>query len=107
MQVALSRPLVQGKYDNESYRTPYYPNVYLTSDFTYIHYLSPGNNTHTNLWQDKTDYPMYFDCGATNAENFQLLQAFSPEINVRRSDVLSRLKSDRIQISAYNFSTEN
>ena len=39
LQVALSRPSRQGRYEQESYRTPYYPNVYLSTQFLYITYI--------------------------------------------------------------------
>lgn len=84
LQVALSRPSRQGKYGSDSYRTPYYPSVFLTSEFTYNNW-GDLNSASSVLW-DK-----YFDHDATNVENFTLYQVFSPYINVRRTDCVQML----------------
>lgn len=108
LQVALSRPLVQGKYIDENKRTPYYPNVYLSSDFYYTYYgplsdIGTGTNSVRDMWSTRN----WFDRGATNAENFELYQAFSPEINIARNDVLAKIKTDAVKLVPYNFVQEN
>lgn len=103
LQVALSRPMHQGQYGDNKYRTPYYPNVYLTTQFLYIAYvmgedgLDDGHGNIINLWNG------YFDKAGTNVENNTLYQAFAPEINVRRTDTASNLKADSITLSAIRY----
>lgn len=103
LQVALSRPLIQGKYIDANKRTPYYPNVYLSSDFYYIYYRKRSDQEEKTLWGTKN----WFDRGATNAENFELYQAFSPEINIARNDVLAKTKADAIKLVPYRFVEES
>lgn len=82
LQVALSRPMRQGKYENDNYRTVYYPNVFLTTQFCY-NYWQYLNNHQT----DKIDlWTQYFDKNGQNVDNFQLYQIFAPSINLFRND---------------------
>lgn len=130
-QVALSRPSRQGKYRSDSYRTPYYPNVLLTTQFMYyastfrqqldIH-TDPNLSNITRvdeLWSDVDESGVAnrpdidgesvmrkrvnFDKGATNVENFTLYQAFCPEINIYRNDVQSSLSGEKTWISPFSY----
>lgn len=103
LQVALSRPLRQGKYDVEGYRTPYYPNVLLTTQFAYIDYNGRGDSYGFDMWNQ------YFDHNGNNVENFTLYQALSPEINIQQQDVISMLSSTNVKIHplCYVYDTES
>lgn len=133
VQVALSRPMRQGRFAQPSYRTPYYPNVFLSSQFFYTlfsdklealiwygHTAYPGtarisdgehHGLSKKLWSsasgDVTTNYHYFDNSGTNAENTSLYQIFSPEINIERSNVLSRISASNAKLFPVQFSYEN
>ena len=98
LQVALSRPSRQGKCEQPKYRTPYYPNVYMTTQFLYITYLDhfpviESDSVPEDYDIDKKDlWLLYPDRCGTNVENMTLYQIFSPEINIVRTDTSSKLK---------------
>lgn len=107
-QVALSRPMRQGKYNQDSYRTPYYPNVYLSTNFFYTAYGTTytansehsGKTVYGDIWQQ------YFDKSGTNVENITLYQAFCPEINIQRNESLSRIKGYTTVLRALQYYCE-
>lgn len=112
LQVALSRPSRQSKWENDGggqkevpeYRTPYYPNVYLSTQFLYITYLTRSqieNLSTPDLWRT------YFDYAGTNVENVSLYQAFSPEINILRKDTVSQLSLDAVSLNPIRFAYYN
>lgn len=100
LQAALSRPSMQGLYDQSNYRTPMYPNVYMTTQFLYILYTSGYNGTD-DLWTQ------YFDKAGTNVQNFSLYQIFSPEINIRRTDVVSDISGVEATLNPIRFLYDN
>lgn len=115
LQVALSRPSRQAKFANPSYRTPYYPNVLLSTNFVY--YVSSrsqqinfsGDRVY-ELWTPTLSYGEnvpYFDYGATNVENATLYQAFAPEINITQNDVLSQLSAGQIFLNPISYFIKN
>lgn len=108
LQVALSRPSRQGRYEQESYRTPYYPNVYLSTQFMYVTYMdtwAPGEIHQPGItWNDL--WWIYWDKAGTNVENMRLYQAFSPEINIARKDTVSKLKTSDIKLHPVIFMYE-
>lgn len=108
LQVALSRPSRQGRYNQESYRTPYYPNVYLSTQFLYTTYMDEWplkEISQTGItWFDL--YWAYWDKAGTNVENATLYQAFSPEINISRKDIASKLKTSDIKLCPIIFMHE-
>lgn len=101
LQVALSRPIRNGKYNSDKYRTPYYPNVLLTTQFMYTLYYkelfqipSGGEDDTRNLWKDA-----YFKMkSGNNVENHDLFQMFSPEINYARTDVCTKLQDSSLEL---------
>lgn len=106
LQVALSRPVRQGKYgtSNNNYRTTYYPNILLTSQFFYYNCIKATvdtDDTNLNLWNQ------YFDHNGTNVENFTLYQLFAPEINYYRNDTLSKLTGSSLTLQATRYQYEN
>lgn len=109
LQVALSRPSRQGRYEQESYRTPYYPNVYLSTQFLYVTYMDtwpPSAISQTGItWDDL--WWIYWDKAGTNVENMRLYQAFSPEINIARKDTVSKLKTSDIKLHPVIFMYES
>lgn len=133
VQVALSRPMRQGKYMQETYRTPYYPNIYLSSQFFYTYYGSKTAHKYGPLhsrYTHATYYPgysegvkylgeklwgysnngselQYFDNSGTNVENHSLYQIFSPEINIERNNVLSRLSGTNCNLVAIEYAYED
>ena len=85
-----------------------------------MYYISSGSSAKAStddsdineLWRksDKTNYPKcypYFDCNATNVENFSLYQAFAPEINIYRNDVISQLSSGKVSLKPFTYFYEN
>ena len=108
MQVALSRPMRQGKYGKDEYRTPYYPNVYLSTNFFYTAYGktyntnadNAGKTTNGDIWLQ------YFDKSGTNVENTTLYQAFSPEINIQRQNSLAQIKSGNSELQSLWYQCE-
>jgi hypothetical protein len=103
LQVALSRPVRQGKYgdSNNNYRTTYYPNILLTSQFFYYNCIRTTTDGNLNLWNQ------YFDHNGTNVENFTLYQLFAPEINYYRNDTLSKLTGSAITLQTTRYQYEN
>jgi len=87
LQCALSRPINQFTFDDETgatKRTPYYPIPFITTDFVI-------NNYRT------TDYDTGAVYNATNIDNLTLYQIFSPEIIYRRTSTLDNFnKFDKI-----------
>ena len=107
LQVALSRPSRQSRYENSGsgqavnpeYRTPYYPNIYLSTQFLYISYLTQQqikDGIH-DVWMS------YFDYAGTNVENVSVYQAFAPEINILRKDTQSQLSLSTIGLNPIRF----
>lgn len=131
LQVALSRPMRQGRFGQETYRTPYYPNVYLSSQFFYTYYgsLQTYNTQHATwplqnynsdvnilgpyLWKKETtpsdqhDTLQYGDNSGTNVENHSLYQIFSPEINIERNSTLARLSGTSCKLSSISYLYED
>lgn len=107
--------------DINTYRTPYYPNLFLSTQFFYITYgvnnadcgwsgSEEGQsniiyNTDGNLWSTAIDEGAYFDYGCTNTENNKLYQIFAPEILYKRRDELDRLSSSNISIVPLTYQT--
>lgn len=107
LQVALSRPSRQGTYEKETYRTPYYPNVYLSTQFFYTAYgFTPDDPFYTNNHRSEDLWEQWFDKNGTNVENNTLYQIFSPEINIARKDQLSTLSSSDIILSPLYYAQE-
>lgn len=89
LQVALSRPVHQTNYNRY---TPFYPNTYLTTQFTRGWY----------------EFNSSFHLGnQTNSDNYSVYQAFSPEINIARIDTVSALTSDSIKMQSIRYAYEN
>lgn len=119
LQVALSRPLRQGRYGDVNYRTPWYPGTFLTTQFMYTLYSRTGadanemddnagmNGEHIQNGNTHDMWTGYIDRSGTNVENFHLFQAFSPEINVVRNDTLSRLSVSDTKLSPLSFIYDN
>lgn len=111
LQVALSRPMRQGKYNQDTYRTPYYPNVFLSTQFFYTAYgytledHRSGNNGGAIITSDL--WKSYYDKNGTNVENDTLYQAFSPYINIAREDALSMLSQSNIKLTPLYYTTVN
>ena len=84
LQAALSRPLKQ---THDGKDTPYYPNIYLTTQFTQVSYGILGI--------------------ANNINNYNIYQTFAPEINIQRKDTLSILKGSSINITPLRYVYEN
>lgn len=112
LQVALSRPVRQGKYSTpedsgkntgyNEYRTPYYPNIFLTSQFVYYDFKTSNTDEITNdLWCQ------YFDHNATNVENFTLFQIFAPAINFYRNDTLATIHGNSVTLNPIYYWYEN
>ena len=104
LQVALSRPSMQSRYEedrngnqvsNPSYRTPLSPNVFMSTQFLYIMYLRPDSTT--DLWKS------YFNYAGTNVENLTVYQIFAPEINYARKDTRSALLQDTVTLNPIHF----
>lgn len=107
LQVAMSRPSRQGTINQDSYRTPYYPNVYLSTQFFYTVYGYFPSDTHywdngksSDLWKQ------WFDHNGTNVENNTLYQILSPEINIARKDQLSNLSNSNIKVHPLYYAQE-
>ena len=105
LATVLSRPIRQGKvadgnesFNESAYRTPYYPNMLLTTQFLYVqgrvNGINPNISGITNdLYHyryDGTEGSTVYSSG-TNVENSTLFQIFSPQINTQRVDELNRL----------------
>ncbi len=112
LQVALSRPSRQSRYEikngeqtqDPEYRTPYYPNVYLSTQFLYITYLTQEDiKAGRNIPYKGDIWTSYFDYAGTNVENMTLYQAFAPEINVLRKDIASKLTLDTVTLNPIRF----
>lgn len=93
MQCATARPVRQpvvtsatvGRALTERY-TPYYPNPMLTSDYLQDYYLWPSDG-------DDVDADNFMPFTASNEDNTELFQIFSPEIQVLQDDSLAKLQS--------------
>ena len=94
LQVALSRPLRQyvKRVDSQNKMSPYYPNMLLTTQNTIISYATEGQDYVAPSNQNI----QYYAGPAYNVKNKTLFQLFSPEINVRRKDVMSELQTDSV-----------
>lgn len=116
LQVALSRPMRQGKYSKtyDQYHTPYYPNVFLTTQFVYsmFGYTNTNElNSQAYITEDdlqKVDlWNQYFDHNGQNVDNFTLYQIFSPGINVLRSFYKNLLQSSNNYLQPVTYLSEN
>lgn len=103
LQCALSRPVHQSKFEQSEYRTPYYPNFLMTTQFLYIKTMQTGDMWGPNSDNNNNNY--YFDNNATNVENKSLFQCFASEINIKRQDVLNSLSQDSIKLLPIDYIT--
>lgn len=121
LQCALSRPLRQGKYDNDEYRTPWYPNFLISTDFAVVsHHIYKGGAPipieghdvspyYYYLWKTADGYENdpkrrgYFDNNAGNYENDNIFQIFSSEILIARTNVLNKLSHSQTQLSLIDY----
>lgn len=115
----MSRPVRQSKYNNLEYRTPYYPNMYLSTQFFYLaeSFIYGYTNDASDLFgvrymsKNPLDYSYsktrYFDGSATNVENYTLYQAFASDINIRRNDSLQNIDSSKSVLNPLYYLYEN
>lgn len=110
LQVALSRPLSQQRFGDRYWESPYYPNIYLSTQFFNIVYGWYPNDKSFGCGQEGTvlGTPRYtfkdngahwLDGSATNLRNLTLYQAFSPEITFSEVDAKMMINSSTSKLS--------
>lgn len=129
-QAALSRPLRQSRFQTKktsenymtaTYRTPWYPNMLLSTQFTYIRYTRLDNvswdgiDRKSVIDKDQIEYyrrigvipiplfEQYPDYAGNNVENIYLYQAFSPEITFRQNDYLNITKRFECRLTPVSY----
>lgn len=109
-QCVLSRPVRQGRYVPgtrsgsepqevlNSYRAPYYANTFLTTQFEYI-FLRKFEDWNRGDFRVLWNGPVSIvSCDATNVENNYLFQAFCPEYQIYKDDLINALKSNTVAL---------
>lgn len=104
MQCAISRPVRQQMFrsdvDNVTMRTsPYYPTPFLTSDYMRVAW-NPKHHIDDGEFGGYEHQKMFT---ATNEDNTELFQIFSPEIQVVQQDALANLQSYVLKMSPVYF----
>ena len=108
LSTVISRALQQGKvahgvsnFTDDNFRTPYYPNVFLTSQFVYtqgrtINEANVGWDLYDFMQATADTDPIY--SSATNVENVSIYQIYSPQINIARVDELDKLQNNELAL---------